>query len=201
MAFGRRLKSIRNALGISQREMASALGIQGARYNKYEIGRSEAPYNLLIKISKLGGKSLDYLIGGEAERKTSIVSKLAQVLHVMPLPAVLYDHENRLLDWNSLYKDTLCFDIRHVLRVGTLQETVLRTWAYAHDDDPQLAEEFIRARLNHRSELAVPVEYEIGARRLHIAESYYPDCKLVVVTDVQKTIKPAQPNRVQQARK
>ena len=41
--FGRRLRAARLALGYTQEQMAYTLGIQPARYGKYEIGRSEGP--------------------------------------------------------------------------------------------------------------------------------------------------------------
>ncbi len=68
--FGQRLKDLRRALDYTQEEMAHALGIRTARYSKYEVGRSEAPYEVLIKISRLTSVSIDYLVSGEEPRRS-----------------------------------------------------------------------------------------------------------------------------------
>jgi DNA-binding XRE family transcriptional regulator len=52
-AFGRRLKKQRIRLGYTQQEMAYAVGIQWSRYHKYELGRNEPPFDILVKLAKL----------------------------------------------------------------------------------------------------------------------------------------------------
>ena len=68
-AFAGRLKELRSALDYTQAEMAYALGILLPRYNKYEIGRSQPPFEILIRIANLTGVDLDYLIAGQMGRR------------------------------------------------------------------------------------------------------------------------------------
>ena len=61
--LGRRIKRIRNKLGINQAEFANLVGISGASaVSKYELDQRGAEIPTLIKISKLGNKSLDWLL-------------------------------------------------------------------------------------------------------------------------------------------
>ncbi len=63
-AFARRLKVMRDGMGLSQEELANAIGISQTRYSKYESGRSYAPYDILIALSNYTGYSIDFLVAG-----------------------------------------------------------------------------------------------------------------------------------------
>ncbi len=62
--FAQRLKVIRDGMGLSQDELARAIGISQTRYSKYESGRSSAPYDILITLSDYTGYSIDFLVAG-----------------------------------------------------------------------------------------------------------------------------------------
>lgn len=47
---------------MSQQSFAESLGMSRVRYSKYEDGRSEAPYEILIRISKFFNVSIDLLL-------------------------------------------------------------------------------------------------------------------------------------------
>ena len=64
-AFSKRLRDIRIANGYTQEEFSKSLGINRDRYAKYELGISEAPYYVLLRMCKLTGTSLDFLVGGK----------------------------------------------------------------------------------------------------------------------------------------
>ncbi len=64
-AFAKRLRAIRVANGFTQHEFSRSLGINRDRYAKYELGISEAPYYVLLRMCELTGTSLDFLIGGK----------------------------------------------------------------------------------------------------------------------------------------
>ena len=67
--WGRRLKAARIIARFeTPSDMAAELGIEPARYRKYERGESMAPPDILEKIAVRLGVSLDYLILGY-ERK------------------------------------------------------------------------------------------------------------------------------------
>lgn len=77
--FAERLKRLRDARGWTLREAATELGCTLDVLSKYEIGRSEAPYWLLIRMSEVYGVSLDFLIGGKglaAKARKESVTKL-----------------------------------------------------------------------------------------------------------------------------
>lgn len=64
-AFSKRLRAIRIANGYTQEQFSRSLGINRDRYAKYELGISEAPYYVLLRMCKLTDTSLDFLVGGK----------------------------------------------------------------------------------------------------------------------------------------
>ena len=63
--FGERLKEIRLEKGETQEQTAKALGVSSVCYLHYEKNQREPSFDLLIKIAKHFGISLDYLFGLE----------------------------------------------------------------------------------------------------------------------------------------
>ena len=64
--FGRRLEAARIAAGYAtMRDFAEALGVQEARYRRWEAAETEPDLWHLMKIAKLSGASLDTLIAGD----------------------------------------------------------------------------------------------------------------------------------------
>ena len=61
--FRERLKAIRLDLGFSQEQMAIALGISLAVYQKYEV-RSKFPPHLLEKLSLISQRDIGYIVTG-----------------------------------------------------------------------------------------------------------------------------------------
>ena len=55
------LASLRKGKGLSQKEVATALGISQATYSTYERGRTEPPMELLVRLSYFYGVSLDII--------------------------------------------------------------------------------------------------------------------------------------------
>lgn len=65
-AFARRLEAARIAAGYAtMRDFADALGVQEARYRRWEAAETEPDLWHLVRIAKLSGASLDALIAGE----------------------------------------------------------------------------------------------------------------------------------------
>lgn len=60
--FGERVKELRNARGMTQRQMAAALGITERSYQRYEVLESPSNENL-IKMADFFDVSTDYLLG------------------------------------------------------------------------------------------------------------------------------------------
>jgi len=64
-AFARRLEAARIAAGYeTMRDFSEALGIEQARYRRWEAAETEPDLFHLLKISHLTGVSLDTLISG-----------------------------------------------------------------------------------------------------------------------------------------
>ena len=65
VAFARRLEAARIAAGYdTKRSFANALGIEEARYTRYERAETEPDIPTLVGIKKLTGVSLDVLLSG-----------------------------------------------------------------------------------------------------------------------------------------
>ncbi|MBS1270206.1 MAG: HTH-type transcriptional regulator Xre [Gammaproteobacteria bacterium] len=182
--IGRGIRCIRTGLNYTQQQMARALGIQAARYSKYEIGRSAAPYDVLVKIAKLGRVTLDFLITGEnQEGYRKPTQLLPDLLSAIPVPAVVYDWQNRLVRCNRLFTGILFRGYSDLVSPGMAQEDIQRTWAYVQGHGPLEAEDFVRRRQHHDSEHPFSIELRIGKQALHIAESRRDNHKFVLVTN------------------
>lgn len=60
--FSENIRFLRTQKNLSQQELADKVLMSRVRYSKYEDGRSEAPYELLIRISKYFNVSIDLLL-------------------------------------------------------------------------------------------------------------------------------------------
>jgi transcriptional regulator with XRE-family HTH domain len=60
--FSDNIRFLRTQKKLSQQELADKILMSRVRYSKYEDGRSEAPYELLIRISKYFNLSIDLLL-------------------------------------------------------------------------------------------------------------------------------------------
>lgn len=58
-----RLKLLRKAKGVTQKEVAFAIGITLSAYSNYEQGLREPSNQILIKLCKYFDVSADYLLG------------------------------------------------------------------------------------------------------------------------------------------
>lgn len=64
----KRLRKLREEMGLSQGELAKELGISRTAYVKYETGESK-PMRKLQELSDLFNVSIDYLLGNDIESK------------------------------------------------------------------------------------------------------------------------------------
>ncbi len=63
--LGKRLKELREERGLTQKEVADALGIHSVTYLHYEKEQREPPLSLLADMAKFYGETVDYLLGLE----------------------------------------------------------------------------------------------------------------------------------------
>lgn len=61
--FTNRLKELRAEKKISQLKFSNEMGVVQQTISKWESGISEPEYDMLIKIAKYFGVSIDYLLG------------------------------------------------------------------------------------------------------------------------------------------
>ena len=63
MNFSEALRRFRKERGLTQKEVATAIGIREAVYQRYEQERAVPSVNVLIKIANAFNVSADYLLG------------------------------------------------------------------------------------------------------------------------------------------
>ncbi len=63
MEYYNRIKDLREDREMKQSEIASILDITQQQYSLYEKGKRDIPLDLLIKLAKYYGVSIDYLLG------------------------------------------------------------------------------------------------------------------------------------------
>ncbi len=71
MYFYQRLRDLREDFDKTQKEIADYLGIVSTQYQRYESGKREIPYHMVISLSKLYNVSVDY-ISGITNEKTGL---------------------------------------------------------------------------------------------------------------------------------
>ena len=64
-----RLRDLREDHDLSQKELASIIGMSQTGYSKYETGENDIPTIILIKLSRFYGVSIDYLLGETNEKQ------------------------------------------------------------------------------------------------------------------------------------
>ena len=74
--LGKRLRDLRKAHGLTQKQVADRVWVSKAMISSYELSSRTPSYEVLIKLSKLFGVSTDYLLGIKNE-KTLDVSSLS----------------------------------------------------------------------------------------------------------------------------
>jgi transcriptional regulator with XRE-family HTH domain len=63
MIDGKRLRQLREAFGYSRREFSEKVGIAEGQIVRYEIGKNDATGDVLARIARAFGVSVDYLLG------------------------------------------------------------------------------------------------------------------------------------------
>ena len=89
--FSQRLKQLRNAKHLTQSQVASKIGVTASMVSSYETDIRLPSYDVLIKISRLFGVTIDYLLCYEnrrfldisslSEEEAAVVSDMVNVLN------------------------------------------------------------------------------------------------------------------------
>ena len=59
----KRIRDLREDRDLNQTQVAKMLGMSQTGYSKYETGANDIPTTILIKLARLYGTSVDYLLG------------------------------------------------------------------------------------------------------------------------------------------
>ncbi len=59
----RRIRDLREDRDLTQNQIAKALNCSQQVYSNYELGQRDIPTDILIKLSKFYGVSVDYILG------------------------------------------------------------------------------------------------------------------------------------------
>ena len=63
-----KLRELREDAGISQQKLALYLCVHQTTYSEYEFGKLSVPVEVFIKLSRLYGVSVEYMLGLTGER-------------------------------------------------------------------------------------------------------------------------------------
>ena len=63
MNYIRRMRDLREDADLTQEELVKQLGMHKTTYTNYEQGKREPPFELIIRLAKLYGVSIDYIAG------------------------------------------------------------------------------------------------------------------------------------------
>ena len=72
MSLGEKLKALRTAKKMSQKELADRIGIAKSVISFYESGDRFPSYDVLIKIARIFNVTTDYLLDVERERTVNV---------------------------------------------------------------------------------------------------------------------------------
>ncbi len=59
----KRIRDLREDRDMTQTQIAKMLGMSQTGYSKYETGENDIPTEILIKLARYYGTSIDYLLG------------------------------------------------------------------------------------------------------------------------------------------
>lgn len=87
----KRLKELRAAAGLTQKQMAEVLNIDRTTYVKYESGASEPTFNTLTRLAEYFNVTVDFILGNPPydqwelvmEHREEIIDALASELSVL----------------------------------------------------------------------------------------------------------------------
>lgn len=90
-----RLKEVRKAAGLTQKEVAAYVGVNQNTYSYWENGKTRIDSDSIAKLSKLFNVSVDYILDGSPRRATIENANIAK-------PTLRSDHEKLLDVYDSL---------------------------------------------------------------------------------------------------
>lgn len=102
MDFKERIKILREASGLNQKDFAASLGIDATTYNKWEKTKSVPSIDTLVRLARHFGITVDYLLGVE-ERVGGIETFYCETIDL--LDAKVKRLEKTIKDIENVLKD------------------------------------------------------------------------------------------------
>lgn len=95
--FSDNIRFLRDQKNLTQEALSEKIQLSRVRYSKYENGRSEAPYEVLIKISKYFNISIDLLLTVDV-RKFPVEKMINLPGNKIILPVVVDSEDNNFIE-------------------------------------------------------------------------------------------------------
>ncbi len=77
-----RLRELRKARNLTQKQVGDVLGITDQSYSRYETGEREPSLESLLKLSDLFGVTVDYLLGQKAVESSALTDYEIQLVEL-----------------------------------------------------------------------------------------------------------------------
>lgn len=87
--LGARVAQLRRDHGLTQAQLAEALGISQQRVGSYEVGRRRIPVSMLQSLAQALSMAVDELLGETAKARASALPKTQQKFVIQVLESVL----------------------------------------------------------------------------------------------------------------
>lgn len=103
--FGLRVRTLRKALRLTQKDLADTLGVSRSAVASYENGTRYPDYSVLLKMASFFQVSVDHLLGVDAMNKEdsvqyTLLDEIAQMLNAAPIHP---DEKQKVLEEISDY--------------------------------------------------------------------------------------------------
>lgn len=185
------IKDLRKKNDLTQKELASLLGVTFQAVSKWENGKSIPDILILQQISEKFNVDLEYLLSGKAKEKTKnkkiyiIVIILVVLLVVLILFLVLHNHNYEFKKLNGTCNG---FNVTGSITYDAKKSSIYLNATYCSDDNKlyhnisSILYENHDGNLNKISEYKYEEEKEITLKNFlenvsFVVENYTPSCK------------------------
>lgn len=79
--LGTKIKTARKEAGMSQKQLASLLGVSDKAVSAYEVGRAQPPVETLREISNVTYKPVNYFVDINDVEEMSVADRIAKIEH------------------------------------------------------------------------------------------------------------------------
>ncbi|MDO5016564.1 MAG: XRE family transcriptional regulator [Eubacteriales bacterium] len=129
LAFGQRLKTAREAQGLSQQDLAEKVGTSKSMISAYENGQSDPRQSVIPVLAKSLRVSIEWLITGESNHTNNYRAEISlQIYQTVNLMGEMNsDGQDKVLDQAKLLKQSGLYDAEKVIEFNEEQFVSLYT--------------------------------------------------------------------------